>query len=109
MKDRRAEAGSEGEFAFISGSDEEEKTTSMYDFSVKFDGQGYRLDVFVNTNEDPAEIAKRLQKAARGQIKAAVIVAVSKLTPDEVSAFMKAGADVAASGAGREYEIKDDK
>lgn len=79
---------------------------SIHDFSVKYDGKGYRFDVFVNTNEDPAEIAKRIQKAARGQIKAAVMVAVADLTPDEVKAFMGVLAEAAVSGAGVEYEIK---
>lgn len=76
-----------------------------HDFTVKFGGNGYRFDVFVNTNEDPSEIAKRIQKAARGQIKAACVVAVSKLTPDEVKGFLDAIAEAARTGAGVEYKI----
>ncbi len=76
-----------------------------HDFSVKFNGKGYRFDVFVNTNEDPNEIAKRIQKAARGQVKAACVVAVAELTPEEVKGFLDEIAKVAATGAGTEYKI----
>ena len=77
-----------------------------YDFTVKFDGKGYKFEVYVNTDEDPSEIAKRLQKAARGQVKAACLVACSVLTPEEVKVFMRAIAKMASSGAGSEYEIE---
>ena len=76
-----------------------------HDFTVKFDGNGYRFEVYVNTNEDPSDIAKRLQKAARGQVKAACAVSCSKLSPEEVKAFLEFIAKAAASGAGSEYEI----
>lgn len=77
----------------------------MHDFSVKFGGQGYKFEVFVNTNEPPEDVALRLQKAARGQVKAACAVVASKLTPEGVTKFMKALADTAASGAGIEHKI----
>lgn len=79
----------------------------MHDFSVKYDGKGYLFEVRVNTNEDPNEVAKRLQKAARGQIKAATMVACKKLSPDEVKDFMGVLAKIAASGVGTEYKIDD--
>lgn len=77
----------------------------VHDFTVKFDGNGYRFDVFVNTNEDPNEIARRIQRAVRGQVKAACLIAVAKLTPDEVKSFLEEIAKVAATGAGVEYKI----
>lgn len=76
-----------------------------HDFTVKFDGKGYKFEVYINTNEDPTEIAKRLQKAARGQIKAACAVACVRLTPDEVKEFMQVLVKMASTGAGSEYEI----
>jgi hypothetical protein len=79
---------------------------SVHDFSVKYDGKGYRFDVFVNTDEDPMEVAKRLQKAARGQVKAACMVGCVRLTPDEVKGFMGKLAELASTGVGTEYEIK---
>jgi len=81
---------------------------STHDFTVKFGGNGYRFDVFVNTNEDPREVAVRLQRAARGQIKAACLVGVASLTKDEVAGFMKKMAEIASTGAGTEFKIDDD-
>ena len=80
---------------------------SLHDFTVKYGGNGYRFEVYVNTNEDPNEVAKRLQRAARGQVKAACMVLTVRLTPDEVREFMGKLAQLAASGAGREYKIDD--
>lgn len=77
----------------------------VHDFTVKFDGKGYKFEVYVNTDEDPSDVAKRLQKAARGQSKAACVVMASVLTVDEVKKFMGVLADLAATGRGTEYKI----
>jgi predicted TIM-barrel fold metal-dependent hydrolase len=89
----------------VSAYPEEATTMDAHDFTVKFDGKGYRFEVYVNTNEDPGEIAKRLQKAARGQLKAACVVTAAELTVDEVKDFMAKLAKLAATGAGTEYKI----
>lgn len=80
--------------------------SDIHDFTVKFDGQGYLFEVFVNTNEDPVELAKRLQKAARGQIKAACSVAYKRLDRATVEGLMAALAKVATSPTATEFEIK---
>ena len=79
--------------------------SDVHDFTTKFNGEGYVFTVFVNTNEDPREIGARLQKAARGQIKAACMVGVAALTPEETRERMEALAKIAASGAGKEVDI----
>ena len=79
-----------------------------YDFSVKYDGKGYAFKVYVNSNEPPEEIAKRLQKAARGQIKAACMVACSKLTPKQVETFMGMLAKAATGAKITEFTFEDD-
>lgn len=64
------------------------------DFSVKHGGRGFEFRCFVNTNEDPTEIIKRLQKALRGQEKSACMILVAKLSPQEVAQFMKKCAEM---------------
>jgi hypothetical protein len=76
-----------------------------HDFTVKYGGKGYKFEVFVNTDDDPKEIAKRLQRAARGQNKAACLVTAAELTPDGVAEFLKLLADLASTGAGTEYKL----
>ena len=80
---------------------------SVHDFTVRYDGEGYKFEVFVNSNEPPAEIARRLTKAARGQIKAACLVACTKLSPEEVTTFMAALAKTAATGIGVEVDLNE--
>jgi len=52
--------------------------TTIYgnDFQMKYPTV-LRFDVYVNTNEDIHEVLARIQKAARGQCRAAVIAAGS--------------------------------
>lgn len=76
-----------------------------HDFTVKYDGKGYKFEVYVNTNEDPSDIAKRLQRAARGQNKAACLITAAELTPEAVAKFLGLLADLASTGKGSEYEL----
>ena len=48
-----------------------------HDFTLRYDGRVLRLDIFVNTDEDPNEVLMRVQKAARGQQRNAVVAAAS--------------------------------
>lgn len=82
---------------------------SVHDFTVKYDAKGYKFEVFVNSNEPPVEIARRLAKAARGQVKAACFVGYKTLPPDEVKAQMAALAALAATGAGTEVNLDETK
>jgi hypothetical protein len=82
---------------------------SVHDFTVKYDGRGYIFEVFVNSNEPPEEIAWRLTKAARGQIKAACFVRYNSLTPDEVKERMAMLAELAVAGVGTEINLSEDK
>lgn len=67
------------------------------DFTVKHDGRGFEFRVYVNTGEDPLEITRRLQKAARGQEKNACLVTAAKLSPEEVAKFLELCAEMAKS------------
>ena len=64
------------------------------DFTVKHGGRGFEFRCFVNTPEDPMVIAKRLEKALRGQEKSAHMIMVAVLTPKETAEFLKKCAEM---------------
>jgi hypothetical protein len=74
--------------------------TPLQDFSIKYGGRALGFTVIVNTDEDPAEVAQRLSKAARGQQKNATVVGAYVVTPEELKNIF-AAASAADRSMGR--------
>lgn len=78
-----------------------QRTPEIQDMGVRFDGRVLKFDIFVNSDEDLTEVLMRLQKAARGQKRNAVMAAASLYTGDagrEIwAAIQKTSAEVAAN------------
>lgn len=68
------------------------------DMTCKYDGRVLKLDVYVNSNEDLNEVVARVSKAARGQVRNAVLTMASEYTGEDGkqlwAALQKVSADM---------------
>lgn len=79
------------------------------DMTLKYDGRVLRFEVFVNTAEDASEVLMRIQKAARGQGRAAVLAMASIYTGDDGANVWKALQSMAVEAAANPKSIAVDE